>query len=230
MTMRGRSIGSPTSAETIRVPASLAVRGFEGGASPPPFRLWAVVAVLAATAGAPASAADLLAGQQKAESCGRCHGLDGNATIPGIPSLAGQPAFFTHWQLIKFRDGRRKDPQMSPFAANLSDADMADLAVYYAAQRPLPRPAATDPAKVAVGRQLAEQHHCVSCHRPGLTGHEQVPRLAGQDLAYLVKLLRGFKAQTAGDLDGTMTTAAQPLSEADIENLAHYMAILPPAP
>jgi len=178
---------------------------------------------------APATA-DLEAGRRKAEPCKSCHGADGNTTIPGTPSLAGQPVFFTHWQLIKFRDGRRKDPQMSPFAANLSDADMADLAVYYAAQRPLPRPAATDPAKVAVGRQLAEQHHCVSCHRPGLTGHEQVPRLAGQDLTYLVKLLRGFKAQTAGDLDGTMTIAAQPLSEADIENLAHYMAILPPAP
>jgi len=47
--------------------------------------------------------------------------------------------FFTHWQLIKFRDGRRKDPQMSPFAANLSDDDMADLAAHYAAQRPQPR-------------------------------------------------------------------------------------------
>src|SRR5207244_168845 len=82
MTMRGRSIGSPTSAETIQVPASVAVRGIERGASRSPFRLWAVVAVLAATAGAPASAADLLAGQQKAESCGRCHGLDGNAPIP----------------------------------------------------------------------------------------------------------------------------------------------------
>jgi hypothetical protein len=32
---------------------------------------------------------------------------------------------------------------------------------------------------------------------PRLVGHEQIPRLAGQDLAYLVKLLRGFKAQTA---------------------------------
>jgi len=113
---------------------------------------------------------------------------------------------------------------MSPFAANLSDDDMADLAAHYAAQRPQPRPAATDAAKVSAGRQLAEQHHCVSCHRPGLTGHEQVPRLAGQDLAYLVKILRAFKAQTAGDLDGTMTTAVQPLGEADIENLAHYMA------
>jgi len=119
---------------------------------------------------------------------------------------------------------------MTPFAASLSDTDMADLAAFYAAQRPLPRPAVTDPAKVAAGRQLAEQHHCVSCHRPGLVGHEQMPRLAGQDFAYLVKLLRAFKAQTAGDLDGTMTTAAQPLSEADIESLTHYMAALPPVP
>jgi cytochrome c553 len=179
---------------------------------------------------APARAADLDAGRRKSEPCRACHGADGNATIPGTPSLAGQPTIFTHWQLIKYRDGRRKDPQMTPFAANLTDADMADLAAFYAAQRALPRPAATDPAKAATGQQLAEQHHCVSCHRPGLVGHEQIPRLAGQDLAYLVKLLRGFKAQTAGDLDGTMTTAAQPLSEADIESLAHYMAALPPAP
>jgi len=135
---------------------------------------------------------------------------------------------FIHWQLIKYRDGRRKDPQMTPFAANLTDEDMADLAAYYAVQKPLPRPATTDPAKVAAGRELSRQHLCVSCHRPGLTGHEQVPRLAGQDLTYLVKMLRAFKAQTAGDLDGTMTTAAQPLTEADIENLSHFMATLPP--
>lgn len=189
-----------------------------------------MAAALAVATAAPTQAADPEAGRRKAEPCKSCHGADGNTTIPGTPSLAGQPTVFTHWQLIKYRDGRRKDPQMSPFAANLSDADMADLAAFYAAQRPLPRPAVTDPSKVATGRELAEQHHCVSCHRAGLVGHEQVPRLAGQDLTYLVKLLRGFKAQTAGDLDGTMTTAAQPLSDADIENLAHYMATLSPAP
>lgn len=182
------------------------------------------------TTGAPVPTADLEAGLRKSEPCKACHGADGNATIPDTPSLAGQPVFFTHWQLIKFRDGRRKDSRMTPFAVNLSDTDMADLAAYYAAQRPQPRPAVTEPAKVEAGRQLAVRHHCVSCHRPGLTGHEQIPRLAGQDFAYLVKMLRGFKAQTAGDLDGTMTTAVQPLSEADIENLVHYMAAMPPLP
>ena len=182
------------------------------------------------TTAAAAWAADVEAGRQKSEPCKACHGADGNATIPGTPSIAGQPVFFTHWQLIKFRDGRRKDPQMTPFAVNLTDTDMADLAAYYATQRPLQRAAVTDPAKVDVGRQLAEQHHCVSCHRPGLVGYQQIPRLAGQDLSYLVSILRRFKAQTAGDLDGTMTTAVQPLNEADIDSLAHYMVTLPPVP
>ena len=194
------------------------------------FRVLAVAAVFAAMVGltGQARAADLEAGRRKAEACGACHGPDGNATIPGTPSLAGQPTMFTHWQLIKYRDGRRKDPQMSPFAANLSDGDMADLAAYYQAQRPRPRPAGVDPAKLADGQRIAEFYYCTSCHRPQLTGHEQVARLAGQDLAYLVKLIRGFKQKTASDLDGTMTMAAQPLREEDIEPLAHYIASLSP--
>ncbi|MBI4255589.1 MAG: cytochrome c4 [Candidatus Rokubacteria bacterium] len=170
------------------------------------------------------------AGRKKASPCAGCHGPDGNATIPGTPSLAGQPAWFTHWALIKYRDGRRKDPLMSPFAANLSDADMADLAAYYAAQSPQARPQAVDAAKAAEGRRLADAHHCTSCHRPDLSGQHHVPRLAGQDLEYLVRLLRAYKAQTVGDLDGFMTAAAQPLTEAEIESLAHYMATPPASP
>jgi len=119
---------------------------------------------------------------------------------------------------------------MSPLAANLSDADLADLSAYYAAQAPRPRAQAVDPAKAAEGKRLATLHNCTSCHRPDLSGQHQVPRVAGQDLAYLLKLLRAYKAQTAGDLEGLMTQAAQPLSEADIENLAHFMATSPASP
>jgi cytochrome c553 len=173
-----------------------------------------------------ATAADVEAGRRKAEPCVACHGPDGNATIPGIPSLAGQPVFYTHWQLIKFQDGRRKDPRMSPFAEHLATEDMADLAAYYQAQTPRRRAADTDPARVAAGRKLAALHHCTSCHRPGLTGQQQVPRLAGQDYDYLLKLLRGFRAKTASDLDGTMTVAVQPLGDEDIVNLVHFIASL----
>ena len=191
-------------------------------------RLAALLAVLLATSSAAASAADLEAGHRKSAPCAACHGPDGNATAPGTPSIAGQPAFFTHWQLIKYRDGRRRDPQMSPFAEKLSDADMADLAAFYAAQPPRARGSAVDPAKVAAGRPLADRHHCTSCHTPALTGQQQVPLLAGQDLQYLLKLLHGFRNGTASDLDGTMTMAARPLTTGEVEALAHYIASLTP--
>ena len=188
-----------------------------------------LVAFLAAIE-APAPAADVEAGRRKAEACASCHGPDGNATISGMPSLAGQPVFFTHWQLIKFRDGRRKDAQMSPAAKDLTDTDMADLAAYYSKQTARQRPATTDPDKVAEGKRLATVHHCASCHRPDLTGQQQVPRLAGQDYEYLLRLLRGFKAKTASDLDGTMTMAAQPLRDEEIVSLVHFLASLGSTP
>jgi cytochrome c553 len=190
-------------------------------------RLLALLAAVLATGSA--AGADLEAGRRKSAPCATCHGADGNASTPGTPSLAGQPAYFTHWQLIKYRDGRRTDPQMSPFAQNLSDADMADLAAFYAAQNPRRRDSTVEPARVEAGRPLATQHHCTSCHTPTLTGQQQVPLLAGQDLAYLRRLLRGFRDGTASDLDGTMTMAARPLTPEDVENLAHFLASLDPA-
>src|ERR1041384_8642317 len=96
---------------------------------------------------APAFSAGAAAGKAKSQACAACHGPDGNATIPGTPSLAGQPTFFTHWQLIKFRDGRRKNEPMMPFVANLTDADLADLAAFYAAPKPKRRPAPLGPGQ-----------------------------------------------------------------------------------
>jgi cytochrome c553 len=198
-------------------------------ARPPGGRLTVgLLVVVVLCAAAAVEAADVEAGRRKSAPCAACHGADGNATIPGTPSLAGQPTFFTHWQLIKFRDGRRKDEQMSPFAVNLSDEDMADLAAFYAAQPPRARGSTVDPARVTAGRPLVDTHHCSSCHTPALTGQQQVPLLAGQDLAYLRKLLGGFRTGTASDLDGTMTMAARPLSAEEVENLAHYLASLTP--
>ena len=171
--------------------------------------------------------ADRDAGQRKAEPCAVCHGRDGNAIAPGMPSLAGQPAWFTHWALIKFRDGRRQDPGMSPVAAKLSDEDMADLAAHFEVLRPERRPQPVDASKAAEGKALATAQHCLSCHRPDLSGQKQVPRLAGQDLTYLRKALQAYRAQTAGDLDGMMTQVARALTDADIERLVHFLAGFP---
>jgi cytochrome c553 len=176
-------------------------------------------------------AADPEAGRRKAEVCVECHGVDGNSTIPSIPSLAGQPPLYVYYQLVQFREGRRKDPQMSPYAADVSDADMQDIAAYFAVQKPVALPSGEpDPAKVVAAKRAIEVHHCLSCHAPGLVGQDHIPRLAGQSYEYLLKQLRGFKAQTSADIDGSMTTVAQVLSEEEIEALAHYLAQMPPIP
>ncbi|TNH67456.1 cytochrome C [Aeromonas hydrophila] len=80
----------------------------------------------------PAQAADVEAGKAKATVCAACHGVEGKALIPNYPHLAGQNAAYLVKQLKAFKDGSRKEPLMVPFMAPLSDADMENLAAYYA--------------------------------------------------------------------------------------------------
>jgi cytochrome c553 len=169
-------------------------------------------------------AADLAAGMQKAQVCVACHGPDGNSANPAVPSLAGQPAQFVATQLVMFREGNRKNAQMSPFAANLSNADLNNIAAYFAAQKLAPPAYTTDAGSAEAGPRLTRQYNCVQCHGPALLGQQHIPRLAGQQHEYLKIQLRGFKASTRFDMDGQMTSAAQALSDADIELIANYLA------
>jgi cytochrome c553 len=168
--------------------------------------------------------ADAESGRQKAQACAACHGPEGNSTNPAIPSLAGQPAQMITTQLFQFREGNRKDPQMTPMAANLSNADMKELAAFFSAQKPAPPAHKASAESVAAAPALAKKYNCVQCHGPTLLGQQHIPRLAGQQHEYLKKQLAGFKAQTRADMDGNMTSAAQALSEKDIEVLADYLA------
>ncbi|MDH5264377.1 MAG: cytochrome c4 [Betaproteobacteria bacterium] len=181
--------------------------------------------VVAAAAGVvPAFAADAEAGRRKAEPCFACHGPDGNPPNPSSPSLAGQAPLYIYYQLLQFREQRRVNEQMSPFAARLTDADMKDIAAHFAAQKPAGNAMPADEARSEAGRQAAARFHCGSCHMPGYTGQNHIPRLAGLQYDYLVLQLRGFKTGARPDIDGTMASAAQPLSDREIGDIAWYLA------
>lgn len=81
-------------------------------------------------------AADIEAGKAKAVTCNACHGPKGVSMIPMYPNLAGQKEQYLILQLKAFRDGERKNMQMSPMVAGLSDSDIANLSAYYASLDP----------------------------------------------------------------------------------------------
>lgn len=79
-----------------------------------------------------ASADDISAGKQKAQSCVMCHGANGIAQMPGAPNLAGQPASYVAEQLKNYRSGKRSNEIMNVIAKPLTDDDIGKLAAWYA--------------------------------------------------------------------------------------------------
>lgn len=92
------------------------------------------IAALAATVmmASPVFAGDAAAGKGKSMMCSACHGAAGISAVPMYPNLAGQKEAYLVKQLQDFKSGKRNDPTMKGMVASLSDADMADLAAYYA--------------------------------------------------------------------------------------------------
>ena len=95
-----------------------------------------VISLLAASvlalSASSAIAGDAAAGKAKAASCAACHGASGVSMVPTYPNLKGQKAAYVVKQLKAFKSGARKDPTMNAMSKPLTDADMANLAAYYA--------------------------------------------------------------------------------------------------
>jgi cytochrome c553 len=170
---------------------------------------------------------------EKAEGCYACHGKSGTSAMPLTPSLGGQPSFFTVAQLFLFRDGRRsKAPTpMDAYAKSLSDAELQSLAAVFEKQPPpLPPAQAPDRARFERGKQLLEGRNCRVCHNPDYSGREQMPRLANQREDYLLKAMRDYRAgQRIGYGSATMPEELAGLTDADLADIAHYLAHQPRA-
>ena len=187
---------------------------------------WALAAVFPLAMLSPAAAQDVEAGRAKSQACAACHGPDGNSQSGQFPNLAGQTWRYIYVQLKDYKEGRRTDPVMTAMAASLSRQDMVDLGNYYAAQPGKPSTFKADEAKVKLGLAKSNETLCSMCHLGGFSGQNEIPRVAGQQYDYVVKQMLDFKARKRTNDAGNMTSVAQTLSEADIENLAHYITSL----
>jgi len=171
-------------------------------------------------------ATQMAAARTKAQVCFACHGPDGNSTVGEYPILAGQSWRYIFIELKDFKEGRRKDPQMTPMAEALSRDDMLALAEFFSKQKQASSGFKADADKVAAGRKKSDEVLCPMCHLGEFVGQNEIPRVAGQKYEYVKKQLEDFKARRRTNDAGNMTSVASTLSDADIENLAQYVANL----
>jgi cytochrome c553 len=181
---------------------------------------------------------DAKAGEKKNAMCIGCHGIVGyQASFPEIhkvPKISGQGEKYIIAALNAYKKGERKHPTMRGVSVSLSDQDMADLAVFYAASgvdantKPLEK--AADGSTKAMA--LVAKGACVSCHGESLSKpiDPSYPKLAGQHSDYLFVALKAYKVDgnpQVGRGNAIMGGVAKQFTNAELKELANYIGRLP---
>jgi cytochrome c553 len=177
-------------------------------------------------------------GQTLAEQvCSNCHGQRGISSSENFPHLAAQQADYIDGELRSLRDRHRRDPAgfvyMWGIARSLTDAQIAQLAAYYAAQ-PAAAAAPAGSVEPRAGRQLFAEGlpergvpACAGCHGEKGLGNGAIPRLAHQQRAYLLRELAVLRQSPDNRPMGTlMNSVAHQLSDDDMRALADYIATM----
>jgi cytochrome c553 len=174
---------------------------------------------------ASADAQSIGRGATLAHQCAICHGPAGISRADS-PTLSGQFAPAIYKQLEDFKTGARTNAVMSPFAINLSEQDMVDIAVYYAYLPRLPSPWRTQdrpvPKIVASGAPMRGIAPCGACHGD-LDNKVGSPWLGGQSAGYFREQLRNFaRADRHNDINEQMRTIARHMTPEEIDEAALY--------
>ena len=94
-----------------------------------------LASVVTSPAQAQAQDVQALRTRSLAANCAQCHGTDGHALVgASVPGLAGLPAGYVIEQMSAFKSGARPATVMDQLARGYSDAQIEQLARFFAAQ------------------------------------------------------------------------------------------------
>ncbi len=195
-------------------------------------RHWISLSMIGLLSAAAASASDAGARLDR-QLCSVCHGPGGTTSSELFPQLAGQPAPYLIAQMKAFRDKTRSEENAKRFmwgiSSRLSDDDIQNLAAFYETQPPVKHGKISDQAKYEAGRDIFTNGHpdkgvppCMTCHGEKGEGKDTTPRLGGQNETYLKRQLKVFYGNER-PAAMAMHEIVKGLSEADIDNIAHYL-------
>ncbi|MBC7713138.1 MAG: cytochrome c [Rhizobacter sp.] len=89
------------------------------------------VLLLASVFSSSSFAQDAAKGKALFAVCIQCHGADANGIVEKkAPRLSGQHDWYLLKQLTEIKSGVRKNPEMLPYIAKLTEQDFKDLAAY----------------------------------------------------------------------------------------------------
>ena len=163
------------------------------------------------------------AGKAASGMCAGCHGETGVSKTPGMPNLAGLDPKYLVLAMKAYQSGLRKNDLMKSLLAATSEADINNIALFYALQKPSRSPTPA-PGDQAAGKAAAAA--CNGCHGEGGISASTTPSLAGQDAQYLADALRAYKDGSRSD--ETMKGPAAALDDNAIKNLSAFYASLQP--
>src|SRR5262245_3884466 len=164
--------------------------------------------------------------QEQVQLCAACHGENGVPQEKTTPIIWGQTLGYQYLQLRDYKNGDRKNEQMSPVVEKLERQDLLALAEYFS-KLSWPRNTVA-PAPPAVAERAARANTavgCTGCHQGQYQGEGTQPRLAGQNEAYMSKTMLEIRNGERANNPG-MTTLMKATSPDDIEALAQYLASL----
>jgi cytochrome c553 len=64
-------------------------------------------------------------------ACAPCHGFDGLGHDASIPNLSGQSATYLYNQIMAFRSGARKHPEMNFFSGQMTQQEIEQIVQHY---------------------------------------------------------------------------------------------------
>ena len=168
-------------------------------------------------------------GYVKALTCTACHGAGGNSPSSSMPILAGMNSAYFKKQIQDYAAGKRPSPEMEPYAKQVLQLGVDEVAAYFAAQKMQPTPVKSDPAAIERGRAASAQ--CVICHGRDGKGDpaKAVPNITRQPPGYLAEQMALFKQDRRNPGDASLAALKalmKTIPDATFGDLAAYYSSL----
>jgi sulfide dehydrogenase cytochrome subunit len=169
------------------------------------------------------------------ETCASCHGKDGASHESDVPNIGGVSAPYLHDSLVAYKNKKRPCPEtkyregpkkgqktdMCQVAKELSEADVNEVAKFYAGKKFVRADQKFDPALAKQGKEY-HADHCEKCHTEGgSVADDDSGILAGQWMPYLKETFSEYESGKR-PMPEKMKPKFQKLDKAKMEALINY--------